>query len=227
VRVSFFLRYKSNLADDDLTFQRETNASAPIYSSVRGRLVDSKDSSLGLRAILGLDAYSAGSEPFKPSSLNTLLSSLSANTRSSAGAISHSHVDSITTLVIPLPVVPFATRGPFDEQLRELLWPEDRSSPSKEEEGMPTTLDDSERGRVRVLRCKGLIKTADGKFYVLQAVRELYEVKELVIPDQNKPAGTAVTETEPKLVLIGTGLHEGIRDDFIAGIRKKMQQSPS
>lgn len=64
-----------------------------------------------------------------------------------------------------------------------------------------------------VLRTKGFLLTEDGRAWVLQGVREIYETRQ--VPRSAATADEGVIE--PKLVLIGRGLATpGVRETFLA-----------
>lgn len=65
---------------------------------------------------------------------------------------------------------------------------------------------------VQILRSKAYLTTDDGKEYILQGVREIFEVKEVEGSD---------VEVEAKLVLIGRGLTPVIRDKIEQYLREE------
>jgi G3E family GTPase len=96
---------------------------------------------------------------------------------SHATSESHGHHSSLTTTVIPLPTLSTEQHSQFETFLQSLLW-----DGTVEGEKAP-----------EILRCKGAIGLEDGRAFVLQGVRDLYELKEL--PGQ--------TVDEGKVVFIG------------------------
>jgi G3E family GTPase len=98
---------------------------------------------------------------------------------------SHGHVHPhLTTTVIPLPILTANQYVKFEEFIQSLLWESKLIGKSEGPE---------------VLRSKGVAVLDDGRAFVLQGVRDLYELKEL--PGQDVQAG--------KVVFIGRGIGNG------------------
>ncbi|PLW23032.1 hypothetical protein PCANC_28380 [Puccinia coronata f. sp. avenae] len=118
--------------------------------------------------------------------------------------------DGFSTITINLPIFEnvSANNSKFDQTFRKLLW---EGILGEEEEGYSITLN-SNIQEPRILRAKGLLKDHHGNWYILQAVRETYEIQP-VHPD------VFMGEHEtPKLVLIGKGLDAQLEKHFIKEI---------
>ncbi|OAV98756.1 hypothetical protein PTTG_12516 [Puccinia triticina 1-1 BBBD Race 1] len=118
--------------------------------------------------------------------------------------------DSFSTITINLPA--FAnvntSDSKFDRTFRKLLW-----EGILGEEGEPRPAEPgSEIGEPLILRAKGLLKDNDGNWFILQAVRETYEIQPVhpdVLMDEHE---------HPKLVLIGKGLDTQLEQRFLKEI---------
>lgn len=110
---------------------------------------------------------------------------------------SHDHENEITSLLIPLPVLTVSQHEAVDVWIRSLLW----------ESMIPGNHGDL---KVEILRCKGFWQTNDGRGFVLQGVRSLYETVEVPVQDGDVGDG--------KIVLIGKGLDRAVRDSLIAAL---------
>ncbi|KAA1084368.1 hypothetical protein PGT21_025746 [Puccinia graminis f. sp. tritici] len=118
--------------------------------------------------------------------------------------------DNFSTITINLPA--FAdvntSDSKFDRTFRKLLW---EGILGEEEEGS-SSKPDSDIQEPRILRAKGLLKDHNGNWFILQAVRETYEVQPVhpdVLMDEHE---------QPKLVLIGKGLDAQLEQRFIKEI---------
>lgn len=133
------------------------------------------------------------------------------------GQVANQHardLSDISTLAIPLPVLSMAQRDKLEVLLRSLLWDAE----------MPTIGKFESITGLEILRTKGLftVKTSrpenavETAQYIVQGVKELYEIKEL----PNK-SGKIDDGSLGALVLIGKGLSEDIRNavqQFIASV---------
>jgi G3E family GTPase len=97
--------------------------------------------------------------------------------------------------VIPLQPLTLTQAQSLDKWLRILVW-EKRliTTPSN---ASPWTGLIGGRDEIEVLRCKGAYTTTEDKEFVIQGVRELYEIKEL------GPSSPGGSRGEGKIVLIG------------------------
>jgi len=109
-----------------------------------------------------------------------------------------SHLNDITSLAIPLPRLTPTQVKKLDEWIRSLLW-EGRLPPP------------AESRKVEVLRCKGIWWTTDGKTFVLQGVRSLYETYE-----EKAGSEEETSFKDGKIVLIGKGLDNEVPDNLKA-----------
>ncbi|KAI0300248.1 CobW domain-containing protein [Russula brevipes] len=103
-------------------------------------------------------------------------------------------VRGITSLRISCPVLSPEQLKRLEEWIRTVLW----------ESQLPEHPAGSHGGSLEVLRCKGMFGTQSGQTYVLQGVRNLYELEPLVGDDVGLPE-------HGKLVLIGKGLDDTVR----------------
>lgn len=94
-----------------------------------------------------------------------------------------------------------SVKGRFDELIRSLLW-DGRLPSSPTSPGLEREFD--------ILRAKAFLRTTDGRTWILQGVRDVYEVNELG-PEEGRTMG-------PKLVLIGRGLSGSVRQRIMASL---------
>ncbi|KAI0632194.1 cobW-domain-containing protein [Trametes polyzona] len=168
---------------------RGVNPAASVYRTIRGEI------DLGL--IMGVDAYA---------SRQLLHETRKAAVKQCSGGHDHTpthyELRGISSLQIDCPPLTASQLEKLDEWIRTVLW----------EKQLPNRPPDS-TGTIDVLRCKGIFVTDDGQLHVLQGVRSLYEIapvekggedgEELGLPDTGK------------LVLIGKGLNEDVRQSVI------------
>lgn len=119
-----------------------------------------------------------------------------------------------------------AKGGRFDELLRTLLWEgkidtsatnvAEATEERVEEEGEGETKPSATK--LEILRSKAYLRTKDGRCWILQGVRDIYEVTE--IPSDRRGIGKdeKEIEIETKLVLIGRGLDSRLKDDFLLAL---------
>ncbi|KAG0152197.1 hypothetical protein CROQUDRAFT_719441 [Cronartium quercuum f. sp. fusiforme G11] len=156
----------------------------------------SQDLSSTLSKLLNLDAFSTFCDP-QASLPPDLSSRLRQETRTEGIVVGH---QGIGTLQIDLPILDRVNDSDcaFDRVFRKLLW-----------EGVIG--DDEYVGdglEPRILRAKGLLKDANGKCFILQAVRDTYEIQEI---------GEEV-EAAARLVLIGKDMDPSLKERFLAQI---------
>jgi G3E family GTPase len=89
----------------------------------------------------------------------------------------------------------------LDEWIRTVLW--EHKLPNEEE-----------REGLDVLRCKGLFRTDGGEIYVLQGVREMYDLSPAESMEDSDRAGEI-----GKLVFIGKGLDDRVRSSLEATVQ--------
>lgn len=182
----------------------QINGSAPIIETVRGQV--------DLDRILDVNAYSAARNPSSrvagPDMGAAATWRLKPIDSHEQGDVPHTHahdLSGISTLAIPLPSGLSADQiSALDLTLRSLLWegrlPSSSSSPSYQEAS----------SSIEILRTKGYFVDQDaGTEYVVQGVREIYELRQVGQRKLRHEAGQ-IPEEEGKLVLIGKGLRAGM-----------------
>ncbi|KAK7469420.1 hypothetical protein VKT23_003892 [Stygiomarasmius scandens] len=175
---------------------RHINSAARIHRTVRGQL--------DLKHIMGISAYTV------PPELNEDVKqslrrrgehehvhdhSDSEHTHIHDAQKTHYETRGITSLQIVCPVLSQPQLNAVDEWIRTILW----------ENRLP---DDTQSSELQVLRCKGLFSVQNGDQYVLQGVRNIYDMSKVM-----KEADLGLPDTG-KLVLIGKGLDESVRKSF-------------
>lgn len=111
----------------------------------------------------------------------------------------HFEMRGITSLQVSCPVLLSTHLEKLDEWIRTVLW----------ESRLPGGTEDPE---LQVLRCKGLFTMDSGEQYVLQGVRNMYEMSKVAEETVGVPESG-------KLVLIGKGLTDTIRRSLDALFR--------
>lgn len=109
-----------------------------------------------------------------------------------------SHINDITSLLIPIPLLKDNQAQRLDEWIRTVLW----------EGHLPGTPERT----LEVLRCKGVWQVDDGRIFVLQGVKSLYETRE-------EKRGNDDAEVVGKVVLIGRGLEK----DVLNSLQKSLE----
>ena len=113
----------------------------------------------------------------------------------------HYTIRGISSILVPVPVLPAAQVEILDEWIRSVLW--EHKLPNEEDaEGLD------------VLRCKGMFRTDAGEVYVLQGVREMYDLSLTESTEDSDGAGEI-----GKLVFIGKGLDDRVRTSLEATVR--------
>jgi len=113
----------------------------------------------------------------------------------------HYTIRGISSILLPVPVLPAAQVEVLDEWIRGVLW--EHKLPNEEDAG---SLD--------VLRCKGMFRTDEGEIYVLQGVREMYDLSSVESTGDSDGVGEI-----GKLVFIGKGLDDRVRRSLEATVR--------
>ncbi|KAG9010194.1 hypothetical protein FRB94_010893 [Tulasnella sp. JGI-2019a] len=173
---------------------REVNPGTPIERTIKGNI--------DLGKILDLKAYSG-----RPEFNTTEFAAESAKHEFGAQDHDHSednhvhddgcsHLNDISSLLIPLPVLSESQHDAVDGWIRSVLW--DSRIPG----------DITQSPLMEILRCKGVWCLDDGRTFVLQGVRSLYETSEV-------PADTDGPQTG-KIVLIGKGLNKDVYNSLIS-----------
>ncbi|TFY69538.1 hypothetical protein EVJ58_g333 [Rhodofomes roseus] len=173
---------------------RSINPAASIYRTVRGQI--------DLKYIMGIDAYTT--RPLiqgatHPSRLTheDHDHSHDHNDHDHSHPPTHYELRGISSLQVDCPTLNPSQYQKLDEWIRSVLW--ERQVP-----GEPSA--DGASG-LMVLRCKGMFKTTAGGTYVLQGVRNLYDIMQV---NEGEEADTGVPDMG-KVVLIGKGLNEQVR----------------
>jgi G3E family GTPase len=120
----------------------------------------------------------------------------------------HDHFRGVSSLHVSLPVLSKKQEEVLDEWIRRLLW---EGLYEDEEEKPQLELSDQGKPPLKILRCKGIYSTSTGDQVVLQGVQTLYET---TVTGRNQ------TPEGGKLVLIGTGLGNDIRDSILQSLQK-------
>ena len=113
----------------------------------------------------------------------------------------HYTIRGISSILLPVPVLPTAQVEVLDEWIRTVLW--EHKLPNEEAVG-----------NLDVLRCKGMFRTDGGVIYVLQGVREMYDLSPAEAMGDSDGAGEI-----GKLVFIGKGLDDRVRNSLEATVR--------
>ena len=113
----------------------------------------------------------------------------------------HYTIRGISSILVPVPVLSAARVGVLDEWIRTVLW-EHKLPQEKDTEGLD------------VLRCKGMFSTDAGDVYVLQGVREMYDLSLVESIEDSEGVGEV-----GKLVFIGKGLNDTVRSSLEATVR--------
>ncbi|KAH9969626.1 CobW domain-containing protein [Russula dissimulans] len=106
----------------------------------------------------------------------------------------HYEVRGITSLRVNCSVLSPERLEGLEEWIRTVLW----------ESQLPEHSADTQEKSLEILRCKGMFGTQSGQTFVLQGVRNLYELEPLVGDDVGLPE-------HGKLVFIGKGLDDTVR----------------
>ncbi|BGP22310.1 COBW domain containing protein 2 [Rhodotorula toruloides] len=197
---------------------RSVNSTALIHRTTR--------SSIDLSLILDLNIYASPSIPIRTETLAPFAQTDATSTCAGceSGDTSHSHAhpipsssahaDDISSLTIPLTTLPSVENGSaFYRIVSRLIWDSQVPPPSPSDE--PLSVD--------LLRTKGFLRTQDGASYILQGVRDIFDISPV-------PAATVAEEereVRPKLVLIGRGIkgREGeITRRFEEELRRALEQ---
>jgi Putative GTPases (G3E family) len=177
------------------TLLHSINPAAPVYTTVRGQV--------DLKHIMGIGAYasapkfqwntpSPNSEPHHITDHDGLI-------HTHLNERTHYQIRGISSLQVSCPVLPPSRLDNLDEWIRIVLW-ENRLPESTADLGL------------QVLRCKGLFTMESGDQYVLQGVRNIYEIAKVGAQD-------VMGIPEPgKVVLIGKGRDDTVRRSLESAI---------
>lgn len=175
------LQYTENLI-------RQVNPAASVHQTVRG-IID-------LGYVIGIGAYASRTGL----AANEVLQAMEPHEHDhdhgsdACDCATHYQVRGISSLLVSCPVLDPRKMAALDEWIRAVLW-EQRLPDSGTGDGTP----------LEVLRCKGIFSLESGEQYVLQGVREMYDLS--LVEGEHAPLAAA----EGKLVFIGKGLGEATR----------------
>lgn len=171
---------------------KKVNPGVNIYRTVRGQL--------DLKHILGIEAYSTRALGFSSSDASSTPATTDPHhceddqcDHDHAASAHHYEVRGISSLQVACPTLTEEGLHRLDAWIREILW----------EGKIPG---DAPHEKIVVLRCKGMFHGWDHKVYVLQGVRNLYEIA----PVEGDGEALGVPDVG-KLVLIGKGLDDAVR----------------
>lgn len=143
---------------------------------------------------MGIDAYT--SRPLLPSMTDS--SPLDDHDHSDPNHVhdrepTHYEIRGISSLQVTCPTLTASQYSRLDEWIRTALW--------------EMHLPDADVSGLEILRCKGMFATESGEKYVLQGVRNLYEITQV----EGDVDEDAALPSMGKLVFIGKGLDETVR----------------
>ena len=167
---------------------RKINPAAPVHTTVRGQL--------DLKYIMGIGAYASVPQfqwrTAAPTPDHDHKNDPASHAYAHSNDVTHYQMRGISSLQVSCPVLTLSRLDTLDEWIRIVLW----------ENRLPGSTEDLD---LQVLRCKGLFTMESGEQYVLQGVRNMYEISEVGIRD-------VMGIPEPgKVVLIGKGLNDTVR----------------
>lgn len=169
------------------------NPVAPIHRTVRGQI--------DLKHVMGIGAYTTvprfqvpNSDAASPHTHED--HDLSHSEHDHHHSPTHYELRGISSLQISCPVLSASQLERVDEWIRTVLW--DNQLPNN-----------TEHSGLDVLRCKGLFNTISGEQFVLQGVRNMYEITKV------EGQETMGIPESGKMVLIGKGLDEVVRQSLI------------
>lgn len=146
---------------------RKVNPVAPIHRTVRGEI--------DLAHIIGISAYASIPQTRYQHTSKTV------NAHRHDHNDTHDHIHAkathyelrgISSLQVAFPILTKGQLDRFDEWIRTVLW----------ENQLPAS---NEQLEIQVLRCKGVFTLNTGEQYVLQGVRNMYEIEKLDDPAQD------------------------------------------
>ncbi|KAF9534544.1 CobW domain-containing protein [Crepidotus variabilis] len=191
---------------------RKVNPAAPIYKTIKGEI--------DLKYIIGIQAFQ------KPPSVDE---AVTPNSHVHTDDCDHDHdehdekkppthyeVRGISSLQVRCGILDQAHIDKLDAWIRNALW-ENRVSVRSDEK---ITSDPVTEVQVQILRAKGAFTSKEGKHFVFQGVRSIYEISEL---ERKAPGVGGDTDVdvpeEGKIVLIGTGLDDRVRKSLESVLR--------
>jgi G3E family GTPase len=166
---------------------RKINPVAAVHRTSR--------SNIDLKFIMGIDAYSSRI-PDAPAHSHNHTSGEACHDDPTPQT-SHYTLRGITSILVPIPSLPAERVQVLDEWIRSVLW----------ENRLPDST--FENPELQILRCKGMFHSDTNKTFVLQGVRDIYELAQLDVSEDNHDAD-GVGDVG-KLVFIGKGLTDDVR----------------
>ncbi|KAH9942912.1 cobW-domain-containing protein [Amylocystis lapponica] len=175
---------------------RNINPAASLYQTVKGEL--------DLKFIVGIDAYTS-----RPLLQNTLHPTTAQDKHDHDHSDpNHTHdrepthyeIRGISSLQVACPTMTSSQLSLLDEWIRTVLW-----------EGRLPGVRSADVLDLEVLRCKGMFTTDSGKIYVLQGVRNIYEMTQV----EGAVASGSGLPDMGKLVFIGKGLNDAVRCSLV------------
>ena len=158
-------------------------------------------SNIDLKLVMGLNAYASRIPPTSvPETRHDHVDGKCPDPESHPKS-THYTIRGISSILVPVPILPAAQVEVLDEWIRSVLW--EHKLPNEEDvEGLD------------VLRCKGMFRTDAGEVYVLQGVREMYDLSLAESMEDSDGVGDI-----GKLVFIGKGLDDRVRTSLEATVR--------
>ncbi|GAA5877650.1 hypothetical protein JCM1840_004966 [Sporobolomyces johnsonii] len=154
-------------------------------------------------------------------------------------ATSSPHANDISSVTIPLPLLPEVETGVFHDLVSALIW--DGHLPPLLASSSFSSAPPSERNHHReateapeldLLRSKAFLRTTDGRSFILQGVRDVFAIAQ--VPSEasttnssnSSGGGGGGGEVQPKLVLIGRGLGEAdkVRERFLSALERGLAE---
>jgi len=216
--------------------RRTINSTALVHRTTR--------SAIDLSLLLDLNIYAAPSAPFRPETLAPFSQPDTADACDGCASgkphehappptSSSPHANDISSLTIPLPPSLPSVTGPTSALyavLSSLLW-EGVLPGSSSSSSAPDEFD--------LLRTKGFVRTDDGREWVLQGVRDIFDFAQVPAEataaaragegesmGEGAGAGEGDKAVQPKVVLIGRGLadKEGVRARFVRALEEGVER---
>ena len=173
------------------TVIHQINPVAAVYRTSR--------SNIDLKYIMGIDAY-ASRIPDPPAHDHSHDHGESCQDDHKPEA-SHYTLRGISSILVPIPTLPSERVQLLDEWIRTVLW----------ENKLPDST--SENSGLQILRCKGMFRSDANEIFVLQGVRDIYELAQLDVDEGNDHDAEGVGSVG-KLVFIGKGLDDSVRQSL-------------
>lgn len=190
------------VSDDKLTVTEDmihkVNPSAPIHRTIQANI--------DLVHIMNIDAYAGAKQlqdaAFQPHRCGD--ANHGSHDHTSQSSTTHYELRGISSLQLFIPPLTPDQLTKLEHWIQELLWRHD----------FPTGGDhEDDNFDLKVLRCKGLFILQTGEEFMLQGVQNMYEITPVDVRD------VVGIPDSGKLVLIGKGLHDTLRESLEAVLR--------